>query len=248
MSDGSLYPSSALIFAAGLGTRMRPLTLTTPKPLIRVANKPLIDYVLDAFVGAGLQKAIVNIHHLGEQIAAHIEQRQHSHYHAPEIIISDERSLLLDQGGGIKKVLHQFNDECFFVSNTDALWIDGPISNLTRLAQQWRPQEMDALLLVAAGATSTGVEGMGDFDMDAHGRLIRRGERRVAPFVYTGIGIMKRSLFERELRDIFPLAPILFDLAQKGRLYGLRLDGLWMHVGTEDAIKEAEDKLMSSLH
>lgn len=241
-TDNSLVPRTAFIFAAGLGTRMRPLTATCPKPLVRVAGRALIDYALNLFAQAGLHRAIVNVHHLADQIEDHLRERIQ-----PQIIISDERATLLDQAGGIKKALPLISEDAIFICNTDAFWTEGPQSNLRALAARWAPDVMDALLLLAPCATSVGVEGQGDFDMDAQGRLTRRREHHTAPFVYTGVGIIKTDLFRHDARDIFPLAPILFELAQKGRLYGMRLDGIWMHVGTIDAISLAEESLIAAL-
>ena len=224
-----------MVFAAGLGTRMRPLTLETPKPLVKVAGKALIDHNLDRFAAAGVERAIVNVHWLADKIEAHLEGRT-----APHIMISDERDRLLDQGGGIRKALPLLGEEPFFLCNTDAFFVEGPRSNLARLAAAFDPARMDALLLVAAAATSVGVDWPGDFLMDKEGRLTRREERSVAPFVYTGIGIVGPQLFAGETRDVFRLAPFFFDAAEKGRLFGQRLDGLWLHVGTVEAIAEAE--------
>lgn len=231
-------PARAVVFAAGLGTRMRPLTYTVPKPLIPVAGKPLIDHVLDRFAMAGVETAIVNVHYLAGQIEAHLAARK-----APRILISDEREKLLDQGGGIAKVLPLLGAEPFFLANTDAFWVEGPADNLRALASAWNPERMDILLLVAAAATSVGVDSPGDFNMAPDGRLTRRREREIASFVYTGIGIIKPALFAREKRDIFPLAPFFFEAAEAGRLFGQRLDGLWFHIGTPHAIEEAERKL-----
>lgn len=231
-------PARAMVFAAGLGTRMRPLSDVTPKPLIKVAGKPLIDHMLDRFAVAGVETAIVNVHHLAGQIVAHLADRK-----APKILISDERETLLDQGGGIAKALPLLGPEPFFLANTDAFWVEGPADNLRRLAAAWDPYEMDILLLVAAVTASVGVEAPGDFKMAPDGRLARRGEREIAPFVYTGVAIIKPALFESEKREIFPLAPFFFDAAKRGRLYGQRLDGLWLHVGTPQAIEEAERKI-----
>lgn len=231
-----------MVFAAGLGTRMRPLTDRMPKPLISVAGKPLLDHTLDRFAMAGVDMAVVNVHYRAGQIEAHLAARK-----APKIVISDEREKLLDQGGGIAKVLAWLGREPFFLSNTDAFWIEGPVDNLRCLAAGWDPEKMDILLLVAAVAASVGVDFPGDFNMAPDGRLIRRLEREIAPFVYTGVGIVKPGLFEAEKRDIFPLAPFFFEAASKGRLFGQRLDGLWFHVGTPQAIEEAERKLARSM-
>ena len=234
MSAGS-SPAKAMIFAAGLGTRMRPITDTIPKPLVTVRGKALIDHVLDAFAEAGLSEAVVNVHYLADQIEAHLKGRT-----TPRIHISDERETLLDQGGGIRRALPLLGEEPFFVANTDAFWIEGPTSNLRRLAAAWDPAKMDALLLVAPTATSIGVDWPGDFHMDQEGRLTKRAQTEVAAFVYSGVGILKTEPFANDPRDIFRLSPFLFEAAEKGRLFGVRLEGLWLHVGTPQAIGEAE--------
>ena len=235
-------PAKAMVFAAGLGTRMRPLTDHIPKPLIKVAGKPMIDHMLDRFEAAGVETAIINVHYLADQIESHLGARD-----APKIVISDEREKLLDQGGGIGKALPLLADEPFFVSNTDAFWVEGPRDNLRRLAAGWDPDRMDILLLVAATTASIGVDWPGDFLMSADGRLTRRPERDVAPFVYTGVGILKPELFENETRDVYRLAPFFFEAAEKGRLFGQRLDGLWLHVGVPQAIEEAERMILRSV-
>jgi MurNAc alpha-1-phosphate uridylyltransferase len=231
----SLKPEKAMVFAAGLGTRMRPLTETRPKPLIKVAGRPLIDHMLDRLVEIGTATAIVNVHYLADQVEAHLAARKH-----PEIVISDERAGLLDQGGGIRKALPLLGTAPFFICNTDAFWLEGPACNMKRLVEAWNPAIMDILLLVAASATSIGVDWLGDFTMDGQGGLQKRREREVAPFVYAGVGIIKPELFQNETREVFKLAPFFFDAAARGRLFGQRLDGLWLHVGTPQAIEEAE--------
>ncbi len=234
-------PRHAMVFAAGLGTRMRPVTDTIPKPLVKVAGRALIDHVLDRLALDGVETAIVNVHYMADQIEQHLAGRT-----APRIIISDERAKLLDQGGGIRKVLDRLGHEPFLMCNTDAFWVEGPSSNLQRLARTWNPDRMDAMLLVAAAATSVGVDWPGDFTMNVEGQLQKREERSVAPFVYTGVGIIKPELFRAEQRDVFRLAPFFFDAAEKGRLFGQRLEGLWLHVGTPDAIAEAERAIARS--
>ena len=224
-----------MVFAAGLGARMRPITATMPKPLVEVAGKALIDHCLDRFAEAGVERAIVNVHWLADQIEAHLAHRA-----APKIDISDERAKLLDQGGGIKKALPLLGEAPFFLCNTDAFWIEGPRSNLERLAAAFDPERMDAILLVASSARAVGVDWPGDFTLDADGRLAEREARRVAPFVYTGVGIIKPELFADEPADVFRLAPFFFEAARKGRLFGARLDGLWLHVGRPESIAEAE--------
>ena len=228
-----------MVFAAGLGTRMRPITHTLPKPLIPVGGKALIDHVLDRFAEAGLERAIVNVHYRADQIEAHLARRPP----APGITISDERAQLLDQGGGIRKVLADFAGEPFFLCNTDAFWLEGPRSNLAALVARWDPAVMDVLLLVAATTTSIGVDWPGDFTMTAEGRLHRRAEDAMAPFVYTGVGIIKPSLFAEAPEGPIRLAPYLFEAADRGRLFGQALDGQWLHVGTPEAIGQAEETI-----
>ena len=164
-----MAPKTAMVFAAGLGQRMRPLTLTRPKPLIEVAGRALIDHCLDRFADGGVEMAVVNVHYLADQIEAHLAQRER-----PRVVISDERAALLDQGGAIKHARPLLGDAPFYVCNTDAFWIEGPHSNLARLAAHFDPVRMDALLLVASAAGAIGVDWPGDFGMDAEGRLYRR--------------------------------------------------------------------------
>jgi MurNAc alpha-1-phosphate uridylyltransferase len=234
-------PRTAMVFAAGRGTRMLPITDTLPKPLVKVAGKALIDHMLDRLAAEGVETAVVNVHHLADQIEAHLKSRR-----TPHIVISDERNLLLDQGGGIKKALPHLGHEPFLVVNTDAFWMEGPTSNLTRLAQAWNPEAMDAILLLASTTASIGVDWPGDFQMDSQGRLTKRPETDVAPFVYSGVGILKPQVFAQDAREVFGLAPFLFDAAKRRRLYGVRLEGLWLHVGTPGAIVEAEASIERS--
>jgi N-acetyl-alpha-D-muramate 1-phosphate uridylyltransferase len=231
-----------MVFAAGLGKRMRPITDTMPKPLVKIGGRAMIDHMLDRFAEIGVKRAIVNVHYLADQIERHLGGRTR-----PQIIISDERERLLDQGGGIKKVLPLIGDEPFFICNTDAIWLEGARSNLARLAQQWQPERMDVQLLVAASTTSIGVDWPGDFHMDAEGRLTRRGESEVAPFVYAGVGIIKPQVFAEVKEEVFRLAPFFFAAAERGRLFGQRLEGQWLHVGTPAAIEEAERAIQRSV-
>lgn len=231
-----------MVFAAGLGTRMRPISDHMPKPLVEVGGKTLIDHALDRLACDGVVTAIVNVHHLADHIENHLAGRQR-----PNIVISDERAMLLDQGGGIKKALPLIGSDPFILCNTDAFWIEGPRSNLRRLAAAWDPERMDVLLLVASVATSVGVDGPGDFTMDAAGHLSKRDERGVAPFIYSGVGIIKPQLFMHETRDIFRLAPFFFAAGDAGQLYGVRLDGIWLHVGTPEAIAEADRVMTRSI-
>ena len=224
-----------MVFAAGLGVRMRPITNTIPKPLVTVGGRTLIDHCLDRLAEVGVETAIVNVHWLADQIEAHLEART-----APKIVISDERAKLLDQGGAIKKALPLIGDQPFFICNTDALWIEGPRSELDRLIKFFDPARMDALLLVAQAAGAVGVDWPGDFTMDPFNRLTKRDPRHVAPFVYAGVGVIKPQLFEGVAEDAFKLAPFFFRAAERGRLYGTRLDGAWLHVGRPESVAEAE--------
>lgn len=238
---GAPRPRTAMVLAAGLGTRMRPITETLPKPLVPVAGKPLIDNVLDRLADAGVETAVVNVHHLAGQIEAHLKGRRR-----PRIVISDERDRLLDTGGGIAGALPALGPAPFFLVNTDSIWIEGARPLLDRLAEAWDPGRMDGLLVLASTVASSGYGGSGDFLLDAAGRLIRRPERTTAPFAYTGAGILSPALFNGAPEGPFSLN-LLFDRAiEAGRLHGLRLDGLWMHVGTPAAIGEAEQMILDS--
>jgi MurNAc alpha-1-phosphate uridylyltransferase len=235
-------PDRAMLLAAGLGKRMRPITATIPKPLVKVAGRALIDHLLDPLALAGVDTVVVNVHYLADLLVAHLGRRK-----TPRVIVSDERSALLDSGGGVKKALPHLGERPFFVLNSDSFWIDGPRPNLVRLAESWDPARMDILMLVASTATATGYDGPGDFAMDATGRLRRREEREVAPFVYAGVFIVKPELFADTPEGAFSLN-LLFDrAAEADRLFGVRLDGLWLHVGTPASITEAEACLEHSV-
>lgn len=234
-------PRTAMVLAAGLGQRMRPLTDTRPKPLVVVAGKTLLDHTLDRLAQAGVAQAIVNVHYLADQIEAHLRTRA-----SPRIIISDERDALLETGGGVVKALPLLGDAPFFHLNSDTLWIDGVRPNLARLAEHFDPAAMDALLLLAPAVTSIGYDGKGDYFMQADGRLMRRGARDVAPFVFAGAAILSPALFADAPKGAFSLTR-LFDRAMAaGRLHGLRMEGVWMHVGTPQAIAQAEAAIAAS--
>jgi MurNAc alpha-1-phosphate uridylyltransferase len=232
----------AMVLAAGLGKRMRPLTDTLPKPLVPVAGKALIDHVLDKLGDAGVTQAVVNVHHRAEQIENHLKGRMR-----PPIVISDERGELLDTGGGIVKALPHLGSGPFFHMNSDTLWIEGVTPNLSRLAAQFEAARMDILLLLASTTTSIGYEGRGDFIMAPDGRLARRPEREVAPFVYAGAAILRPAIFADAPKGAFSLNRMFDRAAEAGRLHGLRLDGTWMHVGTPEAIKAAEAAILESV-
>jgi len=228
-------PRNAMVLAAGFGTRMHPLTEKLPKPLVAVAGRALIDHVLDRLAAAGVDQAVVNVHHFAEQMIRHLKERKR-----PRVTVSDERGLLLGTGGGVKKALPHLSDAPFFHINSDTLWIDGATPNLKRLAQAFDPAAMDALLLLAPTTGSIGYAGRGDFTMAADGRLQKRGDQASAPFVYAGAAILTPALFKDTPEGEFLLTPLFDRAASAGRLHGLRLQGLWMHVGTPDAIAPAE--------
>jgi N-acetyl-alpha-D-muramate 1-phosphate uridylyltransferase len=227
----------AMVLAAGLGTRMRPLTDTLPKPLVRVGGRTMLDHNLDKLEKAGVETAIVNVHYLGEQIISHLAGRE-----KPSITLSDEREALLDSGGGILNVLPTFGAEPFFTLNADTIWIDGPRQNLERMASMFDPESMDVLLLLAPAVTSIGWGNKGDFLLGQDGRVRRPEKGEVAPFAYTGVAILKPQSFAGKPK-VFSLNTIFDEAAAAERLFGLRLDGVFMHIGTVEALHEAERAL-----
>jgi MurNAc alpha-1-phosphate uridylyltransferase len=231
-----------MVLAAGLGKRMRPHSDTLPKPLVHVAGKPLIDHALDRLAEAGIARAVVNLHYRAEQIERHLAGRTR-----PRILISDERAQLLETGGGIVKALPLLGDAPFIAINSDTLWIDGVKPNLVRLAEAFEATRMDALLLLAPTTSSIGYTGRGDFRMAAGGQLVRRAERDMAPFVYAGAAVLAPALFADAPRGAFSLTQLFDRAAEAKRLFGLRLEGVWMHVGTPEAIAEAEAALAASV-
>jgi MurNAc alpha-1-phosphate uridylyltransferase len=235
-------PTKAMILAAGLGLRMRPLTDHMPKPLVRVAGQPLLDHVLDKLAGAGVGEAVVNVHYLPDQIIQHTASRAQ-----PRIIISDERDLVLGTGGAVVKALPLLGNEPFFHVNADTMWIDGVRPNLERLAETFDPERMDILLLMAPTTSSIGYAGRGDYAMLPDGALRKRKEHQVVPFVYAGAAIMSPSLFADAPAGEFSLTKIFDRANEQERLFGLRLDGVWMHVGTPDAVQAAEEAFLESV-
>jgi MurNAc alpha-1-phosphate uridylyltransferase len=232
-------PRTAMIMAAGLGKRMRPLTATRPKPLIEVAGKALLDHVLEKLRAAGVRRVVVNVHYLADSLEAHLESRNHG----LEVVISDERDLLMETGGGLVKAAPLIDSDPFLALNSDNLWIDGPADTLKLLASQWDDSRMDALLLLVPQARALNHQGIGDFHMDRGGRLRRREKSRVAPFVFTGVQIVSKRL----LRDA-PEGPfstnVLWDRAiEEGRCFGAVHQGLWFDVGTPQSIKLTETAL-----
>lgn len=236
-----VLPHKAMVLAAGLGLRMRPLTETMPKPLVRVAGRPLLDHVLDRLADAGVAEAVVNVHYLPDQIIAHTATRN-----TPRVIISDERDEVLGTGGGVVKALPLLGSEPFFHVNSDTMWIEGVRQNLARLADAFDPARMDIMLLMAPTATSIGYHGRGDYSMLADGTLRKRREHQVVPFVYAGAAIISPGIFDGAPTGEFSLTKMFDKASEQDRLFGLRLEGVWMHVGTPDAVTEAEEALLES--
>lgn len=230
-------PETAMVMAAGLGKRMRPLTATRPKPLVEVAGKTLLDRTFDHLRQAGVKRAVVNVHYLADQIEAHVKARIND----MDVLISDERRQLLETGGGVVKARELIGDQPFLCVNSDNLWIDGPVDALRQLAAAWDDERMDALLLLVPLARAHSHRGHGDFRLDPFGRIVeRRKPGRLAPFVYIGIQILS----PRVIRD-WPEGPfstnLFWDRAMEaGRLWGIVHQGLWFDVGTPQAIGEAE--------
>lgn len=225
----------AMVLAAGRGARMRPISATTPKPLIEVAGKALIDHVFDRLEDAGVSRFVVNVHYLADLIEVHVKRRA-----GDKVAISDERSKLLETGGALVKARGLIGDAPFIVANADTFWIEGVSNNIHRMTALFDPDRMDGLLLLAPTVGAVGYDGAGDFELGADGRLARRGERSVAPFVYAGCGIFLPSILDDAPEGSFSLNILLDRSIASGRLYGLRMDGRWMHVGTPEAIGEAD--------
>ena len=238
----SVIPTKAMVLAAGLGLRMRPLTDNMPKPLVRVAGQPLLDHVLDKLAAAGVSEAVINVHYLPDQIIAHTAARSR-----PRVIISDERDEVLGTGGAVVKALPLLGSAPFFHLNADTMWIDGVRPNLARLAETFDPDRMDILLLMAPTTTSIGYAGRGDYGMLPDGALRKRKEHQVVPFVYAGAAIMSPSLFDGAPAGEFSLTKMFDRANEQERLFGLRLDGVWMHVGTPDAVEAAEEAFLESV-
>lgn len=231
--------STAMLMAAGLGKRMRPLTATRPKPLVRVAGKALIDHALDKIEAAGIGRVIVNVHYLPDSVIAHLNARKSG----AEYLISDERDKLLETGGGLMKAASLLGDAPFLCANSDNLWVDGPRDSILMLAELWDDAKMDALLLMIPHARATCHTGPGDFHMAPDGRLSRRKPGHVAPFVYTGVQILSPRVLVDPPTEIFS-TNIFWDRAvAAGRLYGASHPGLWFDVGTPQAIPVVEAEL-----
>lgn len=231
-------PQTAMVLAAGLGTRMRPLTDATPKPLIKVAGKALIDYSLDQFFDAGVRRAVVNVHYLADQIEAHLQSRQ-----APEIVISDERAELLETGGGLKKARAALGDKPVFCTNTDAIIVDDDDQgSCAALAGAWDDARMDALLLLVPIANASGYSGRGDFDQYKDGKIsLRSGD--AAPYVFTGLQILRPAILDDGPDGPFSTRLLWENAGRRGRLFGVVYEGDWLHVGDVEGLAAAEARL-----
>jgi MurNAc alpha-1-phosphate uridylyltransferase len=224
-----------MIMAAGLGTRMRPLTDDRPKPLVTVRGRALIDHAIDRLVAAGVDLVVVNLHYKAQQLRQHLDRRRDV-----AIRYSVETDELLGTGGGVVKALPNFEGEPFFVLNSDSIWVEGVTSALATMQRAWDPKAMDGLLLLAAMTTAMGYEGRGDFNLASDGRLSRVAELRSSPFAYPGVQIVHPRLFADPPEGAFSTNLMWNRAIAKGRLYGIRLDGVWIHVGTPEARAEAE--------
>jgi MurNAc alpha-1-phosphate uridylyltransferase len=230
-------PETAMVMAAGLGKRMRPLTATRPKPLVEVAGKPLIGHVFDRLRDAGVKRAVVNVHYLADAMEAYLKARVKD----INVVVSDERKMLMETGGGIVQARDLIGDKPFLCVNSDNFWVDGPIDAIRALAAQWDDERMDALLLVVPLARANGHGGKGDFRIDANGKITeRRKPGRMAPFVYTGVQILS----PRVIRD-WPEGPFSTNLfwnraIEAGRAWAVVHQGLWFDVGTPQAIGMTE--------
>ena len=232
-----LASDTAMVMAAGMGKRMRPLTATMPKPMVRVAGKPLIDHALDRLAESGVTNAIVNVHYLADALEAHVLDRK-----VPTVTISDERDQLLETGGGLIKAADLLPDT-FFCLNADNIWLDGPKSAFHDLSARWDADKMDALLLLVGHARAENFKGKGDFHMDGEGRLKRRQSGRIAPFIYTGIQLLSKRLLRDAPEGKFSTNILWNRAMEEGRLFGVSFTGMWFEVGTPDAIAPTEDAL-----
>jgi MurNAc alpha-1-phosphate uridylyltransferase len=234
-------PETAMVLAAGHGRRMRPLSSIMPKPLTKVRDRALIDHCLDRLAAAGVARAVINVHYMADLVEAHLANRTQ-----PKIVISDERDALLETGGGVKRALPLLGSEAFLLRNSDSFWLEGVRPNLEWLAGGWDEARMDALLLLASTVRAVGYAGRGDFFLDKEGRLSRRPERLVAPFVYAGGAILHPRLLSDTPDGAFSLN-LVFDRAiEAGRLFGVQLDGLWINVENPASVAAADAAIAAS--
>ena len=228
--------NKAMILAAGLGRRLQPITINTPKPLVNVAGKPIIGYAIDHFVKAGLERLVVNVHYLADQVISYLEERNDI-----EIIVSDETNQILDTGGGIKKALPFLGNNPFFTCNSDIIWHDKYEEALMSLLSAWQNNDMDALLLLKSTESAFGYKGKGDFFMESNGRVRRKNAEESAPFVFAGLQLIKPNIFEEYIEEPFSLNKIFDKLLSSGRLFGFVYNGNWLHIGDIDGLKVAEN-------
>jgi N-acetyl-alpha-D-muramate 1-phosphate uridylyltransferase len=235
--------NAAMVLCAGLGTRMAtPGNDTLPKPLVRLHDKALVDHALDRIAAAGIERAVVNLHHKADMIESHLRGRR-----SPHVEFSDEREALLDTGGGVKKALPRLGRGAFLIHNADSVWIEGVGSNLRRLAAAWDDRAMDCLLMLALASSSHGYQGRGDFALESDGRIRRRRvEQEIVPFAFTGVSLAHPRLFDDAPNVAFSLNRVWSRAIAAGRAYGMRMEGVWMHVGTPAALAEAEACLSGS--
>jgi MurNAc alpha-1-phosphate uridylyltransferase len=226
-----------MVLAAGIGKRMRPLTVTQPKPMVRVAGKPLIDHALDRLADAGIARAVVNVHYLADHLEAHLKERR-----APQVVISDERAQLLETGGGLVKAAGHLPDP-FFCLNADNIWLDGPRDCFADLSAMWDPAQMDALLLLVPHKAAFNFCGLGDFTLDPLGRVARRSEARIAPFIFSGIQLVAKRLLRDAPEGPFSTNLLWSRAIAEGRLFGIPFTGKWFEVGTPQAIGPTEEAL-----
>jgi MurNAc alpha-1-phosphate uridylyltransferase len=231
-------PGKAFVLAAGLGKRMRPLTDEKPKPMVALGGRPLIDHVLDRLAEAGITEAVVNVHYKADVLLAHLAQRRQ-----PRITISDERDELLETGGGVVKAMPLLGPDPFLIHNSDTVWLERGVANIDRLIAAWDGERMDGLLLLAERHRSIGYDGDGDFTLGTDGRLARRAMGATSPFVFAGVSIAHPRLIDGAPAGAFSLNAPWDRAISAGRLYGIVLEGLWMHVGTPEALAEAEERV-----
>ncbi|KPH66385.1 nucleotidyltransferase family protein [Novosphingobium sp. ST904] len=238
MNEVKLASDTAMVLSAGLGKRMRPLTATQPKPLVRVAGKSLIDHALDKLDAAGIEKAVVNVHYLADALEGHLKVRRKG----PAITVSDERDCLLETGGGMVKA-EALLPETFFCLNSDNIWLDGPVDVFHELSLAWDAERMDALLLMVPHPRAMNYRGDGDFHLDPVGRVTRRKRGHVAPFIYSGIQIVSKRLLREAPEGPFSTNLLWSRAIEEGRLYGISHTGLWFEVGEPSAIRPTEEWL-----
>lgn len=235
MTDQHKKPKKAMILAAGLGKRMRPITNRIPKPLVEVAKRTLVDRIIDRLVDIDVRDIVVNLHHLGHLLQQHLERRDDV-----TITFIKEDDILLETGGGVANAIDHFGNDPFFAINGDTLWLNGAEDGLMRLVRFWKPETMDAALLLHSTVDAYGYSGLGDFLVDPMGKLTRRPEREVSPYLFTGVQILKPELFTNVPEGPFSLNVIYDRVLEEEKLFGIVHDGEWFHIGTPNGLAEAE--------